>query len=57
MFITRKKLDFLLSQRDLDIQRLQDLYFELDYKHRKLMAHLGLKEVKIPETTEIRKIT
>ena len=56
MFVTRKTLDFLLSQNDIDVQNLRALYLELSDKHRKLMAHLGLKEVKIPETTEIRKI-
>ena len=56
MFVTRKKLDFILSQRDINIQNLLALYLELSDKHRNLMVHLGLKEVEIPGTKEIRKI-
>ena len=56
MFVTRKKLDFLLSQRDINIQNLLSLYLEISDKHRNLMAYLGLKEDEFPGKKEIRKI-
>ena len=59
MFITRKKLETLeyhIDRNTKEVRELEQLYFKLVFRHRKLLSHLGLKEVEIPETTEIRKI-
>ena len=56
MFVTRKTLDREIALKNGQIEQLKDWYWQLSHKHDVLVKHLGLKEVKIPELIEIRKI-
>ena len=55
MFVTRKTLDLILEQKTLEIRNLHYLHCKLWDKHNDLLRHLGLYEVEIPGTTELRK--
>lgn len=56
MFVTRKTFDREMELKDKQFMDIWDWYFDLSHKHNDLLKHFGLKEVKIPGTTEIRKI-
>ena len=60
MFVTRKTLDRELKReielKDKQLRNIWNWYWELSHKHDHLLKHLGLEEIKIPESTEIRKI-
>lgn len=56
MFVTRKTLDREIELKDKQLRNIWDWYWKLSHKHDHLLKHLGLEEIKIPESTEIRKI-
>ena len=56
MFVTRKTLDREIELKDEELRDICNWYWKLSHKHDDLLKHFGLKEVKITETTELRKI-
>ena len=56
MFVTRKTLDREIELKDEELRDIWNWYWKLSHKHDDLLKHFGLKEVKITETTELRKI-
>ena len=56
MFITRKTLDREIELKDQQLRNIWNWYWNLSRKHDALLKHLGLHEVEIHATTEIRKI-
>ena len=56
MFVTHKTLDRKIELKDEQLRDLWDWYWKLSHKHDDHLKYLGLKEVKITEKTEIRKI-
>ena len=60
MFVTRKTLDREIEReidlKDDQLKQLWEYHWKLLHKHNDLLKHLGLYEVKIPESTEIRKL-
>ena len=56
MFVTRKTLDREIELKNKQLRNIWNWYWELSHKHDHLLKHLGLEEIKIPESIEIRKI-
>ena len=55
MFVTKKRLDWMLKLRDESIRDLERKHWELRLKHNDLLSHLGLVEFAVPAKTELRR--
>lgn len=54
MFGKKSRLDIELEDMKNSIKALDNKYWDLWRKHERLLMHLGLSEIKIPEAIELR---
>ena len=54
MFITNAKLEYYIKLQDDEIRRIERKIWDIQGKHERLLAHLGLQEVTSPQITELR---
>ena len=50
MIVTKKQYDYDISRLENDIDRLNNLYWDLYHKHDRLMNHLNLMEKQVNYT-------
>lgn len=55
MFVTKSNFEYYLKIQDEEIRRLEANIWEMQGKHARLLAHLGLHEETRPKITELRK--
>jgi hypothetical protein len=54
MFVTQRQLERALGYAEERYERLNKFYWDLWYRHERLLKHLGLHEEKVPEKIELR---